>query len=173
MKVYHGSIEKIQKPNLESSRLSTDFGKGFYTTTDYEQAKNWSYQKKRRKVKLGSDESTIKRFVNVFEYIPDLNLSYLNYEDATSDWFLFVYQNRRSEKLIHDYDIVVGPVAEDKVQRTLQFYENKEYSIKTAIEKLKTELLSNQISFHSENALKCLSYIESIEILDESDDVYV
>ena len=42
MKVYHGSIFIVEKSNLEILNKKTDFGKGFHTTTDIEQAKKWS-----------------------------------------------------------------------------------------------------------------------------------
>ena len=39
--VYHGSDRIIVQPDTEYSRLRVDFGKGFYTTPFYEQAKKW------------------------------------------------------------------------------------------------------------------------------------
>lgn len=39
--VYHGSDRLIAQPDTEHSRLRVDFGKGFYTTPFYEQAKKW------------------------------------------------------------------------------------------------------------------------------------
>ena len=41
MKLYHGSTFIVKKPNLELLKNKTDFGKGFYTTTNIEQAKKW------------------------------------------------------------------------------------------------------------------------------------
>lgn len=40
MRVYHGSTFIVKEPNLEVLNYRTDFGKGFYTTSDIEQAKN-------------------------------------------------------------------------------------------------------------------------------------
>ena len=48
MRVYHGSTFVVEKPNLEVLNYRTDFGKGFYTTTDIEQAKRWTVIKKKR-----------------------------------------------------------------------------------------------------------------------------
>ena len=39
LKIYHGSTVIVEKPSLEILNYRTDFGKGFYTTTDIEQAK--------------------------------------------------------------------------------------------------------------------------------------
>ena len=38
MKLYHGSNIKIQTIDLEKGRLGKDFGKGFYLSSEYEQA---------------------------------------------------------------------------------------------------------------------------------------
>ena len=46
MKLYHGSTFIINKPNLEILNYRTDFGKGFYTTTSFEQTKKWAIIKK-------------------------------------------------------------------------------------------------------------------------------
>ena len=39
--MYHGSDRVISQPDTEHSRIRVDFGKGFYTTPFYEQAKKW------------------------------------------------------------------------------------------------------------------------------------
>lgn len=39
MKLYHGSTVAVRNPNIQQGRKATDFGKGFYTTSDFEQAK--------------------------------------------------------------------------------------------------------------------------------------
>ena len=38
MKLYHGSTVAVRRPNIHKGRKATDFGKGFYTTTSFEQA---------------------------------------------------------------------------------------------------------------------------------------
>lgn len=50
MKLYHGSISAVKKPGLSRGRKNTDFGKGFYTTTSYEQAKKWAIIKRNREI---------------------------------------------------------------------------------------------------------------------------
>ena len=46
MKLYHGSTVAVKHPNFQKGRKATDFGKGFYTTTNFEQAKNGLYSNK-------------------------------------------------------------------------------------------------------------------------------
>lgn len=38
MKLYHGSLVTVKKPSVLKGRNTVDFGKGFYTTTSFEQA---------------------------------------------------------------------------------------------------------------------------------------
>lgn len=165
LRIYHGSIFVVEKPNLEVLNFRTDFGKGFYTTTDLEQAKRWSGIKKKRLEK----GNRIKQYVNIYEYTENNNLNILNFEEAPEEWLKFVYKNRQSEGLIHEYDIVKGPVANDNLYQVLVGYENGTYNIEETIKRLKTYLLSNQVSFYTNEALNCIKYIETIEVGDENE----
>lgn len=165
LRIYHGSIFVVEKPNLEVLNFRTDFGKGFYTTTDLKQAKRWSGIKKKRLEK----GNRIKQYVNIYEYTENNNLNILNFEEATEEWLKFVYKNRQSEGLIHEYDIVKGPVANDNLYQVLVGYENGTYNIEETIKRLKTYLLSNQVSFYTNEALNCIKYIETIEVGDENE----
>ena len=48
MKLYHGSTVTVKNPSLRPGRVNTDFGKGFYTTIDYEQAARWARIRRER-----------------------------------------------------------------------------------------------------------------------------
>lgn len=48
MRLYHGSTIATKHPSLQKGRATTDFGKGFYTTTSFEQAKKWALLKQKR-----------------------------------------------------------------------------------------------------------------------------
>ena len=122
MKIYHGSTVIVERPSLEILNYRTDFGKGFYTTTDIEQAKRWTKIKKER-IEEEKRENNIKRYVNIYEYSENKKLKILNFLEATEEWLDFVYKNRKSNKLLHDYDIVKGPVANDNLFATLRLYE--------------------------------------------------
>ena len=50
MKLYHGSTVTVKSPNIQKGRKATDFGKGFYTTTNFEQAKKWAILKRNREL---------------------------------------------------------------------------------------------------------------------------
>lgn len=166
MIVYHGSTFTVEQPNLDILNNRTDFGKGFYTTTDIEQAKKWSKIKKRR---LSNDNpnNDIKQYVNVYEFTKDDKLNILSFDEATEEWLKFVFKNRQSNELVHQYDIVIGPVANDNLYQVLTGYEDGIYNITETINRLKTYLLSNQISFHTQKSLETIKYIKTLEIKEE------
>ena len=62
----------------------------------------------------------------------------------------------------HEYDIVLGPVANDNLYATISLYENAELSAEAAVVQLKTHVLFNQVSFHTDKALLQLRFVESI-----------
>ena len=84
---------------------------------------------------------------------------------ADEKWLDFICDNR-SGKYTGDYDIVIGPVADDKVYRVVVEYENGDLDKETTLKNLKTESLCDQILFHTEKALKCLKYIDT-EVMPE------
>lgn len=166
MKVYQGSLEIVKKPNLEILNYKTDFGKGFYTTTSLEQAKKWT-KIKRNRASNQKETKEIKQYISVFEYTENSALKILNFPESSEEWLKFIYKNRMSEKLLHNYDIVKGPVANDNLYAVLNLYETNYYYPKEIIERLMTYKLANQISFHTNKSLECLEYIETLEVKDE------
>lgn len=72
--------------------------------------------------------------------------------------------NRTQKGFIHDYDIVYGPVANDRVYLQFGLYETGAISVETLIRELKTYKLVDQYLFHTEKALAALHFIESIKI---------
>ncbi len=168
LRIYHGTTVIVENPSLEILNYRTDFGKGFYTTTDIEQAKRWTKIKKGR-IEKEQPNARIHQYVNIYEYTENENLTILNFEEATEEWLKFVFMNRQSDELVHKYDIVIGPVANDNLYQVLVSYENGIYDIEETIKRLKTYLLSNQISFHTLKSLECIKYIETIEVGDENE----
>ena len=159
MKLYHGSTTVVRHPNIKRGRKKTDFGKGFYTTTNFEQAAKWAKLKLQR-------ERKEKGFVSVFE-VPDnileMGFKVLHFYKATAEWLDFVVSNRRGIPT-EDYDLIMGPVANDTLYTTIQLYENGVITTNAAIEMLNTHLLFDQLSFHSPKTVSLLKFVEVIEI---------
>ena len=76
MILYHGSHVEVRNPQLLQNQRELDFGKGFYTTTDFEQAKAWA----RRTAKI---RKSAEACVNVYmcEEEPLKSLHMLKFEE--------------------------------------------------------------------------------------------
>lgn len=72
------------------------------------------------------------------------------------EWLEFIKQNRSEGGLRHDYDVVIGPVADDNTMETIQLYIAGVLTANEAIERLTYSKVNNQISFHTEKALENL-----------------
>jgi hypothetical protein len=156
MKLYHGSTVGVEKPDLHKCRSTTDFGKAFYTTTSFEQAARWARIKQKR-------ANTATVVVSEFEFDEKIlyseNYKVRYFEKATKEWLEFVIKNRRGISTEH-YDFVMGPVANDSLYATILLYEQGVITANAAIEQLKAHTLFDQLSFHSEKALKSLKFKE-------------
>lgn len=159
MKLYHGSNVEVRKPSLRIGRKNTDFGRGFYTTTQKEQAEHWT------SIKLDRAKSG-RRVVSVFEIddaiLSSPELKIREFHGPDEDWLNFVVNCRRGVQ--HDYDLVFGPVANDKVFTVVNLYESGVLDAPAAIAELKAYKTYDQLSFHSERVIKALKFVESYVI---------
>ena len=159
MKLYHGSTVAVRKPSLRPGRQNADFGKGFYTTSNPEQVERWAHIKQER-------EGAPRAVVSVYEFdetlldSPDWNI--LQFTGADEAWLFFVTGCRKSRG--HDYDLVLGPVANDKVFTTVNLFESGVLSAEAAILQLKAYKTYDQLSFHTRKVISQLKFVESIEV---------
>ena len=159
MKIYHGSLEVVEHPIILKPNRKLDYGDGFYTTTSKKQAKEWVERRMLEK------HSTCGH-INVYEFddkmLPELNC--IIFPEPNEEWAEFVMANRTKYNFTHDYDIVYGPVANDRVYLQFGLYEAGAISVDTLIRELKTYKLIDQYLFHTDKALTALRFIESIKI---------
>lgn len=158
MKLYHGSLVVVDEPKILDSNRTLDFGKGFYTTTSYDQAFKW--------VKRKLDNTHSVGFVSVYELDPMLlkDLKVMHFDAPNDEWLDFVMSNRTKRDFIHDYDIIIGPVANDRVYAAFALFESGVLDKAELIKTLKTYKLVDQVLFHTEKALALLSFIESHKV---------
>jgi len=159
MKLYHGSVVEVRKPSLRYGRQKTDFGRGFYTTTQAEQAENWT------KIKQDRTKAP-KRIVSVYEIddsvLSNPELKIREFHGVDEEWLNFVVDSRKGVK--HDYDLVFGPVANDKVFTVVNLYESGVLDAPAAIAELKAYKTYNQLSFHTPRVIQALQFVESYEV---------
>ena len=168
MTIYHGSDQIIKSPELRSSARTLDFGSGFYTTTNKEQAETFAVKVYNRSIRAG--ETPKGRFISIYEadYEAMQNeLDILRFESPNEEWFDFVIANRRSVWQGEKYDIIYGPVANDTIYRTLIAFETGELSKQETIARLKVRELFNQITFTSKRAISFLRFIDFTEVTND------
>lgn len=157
MKLYHGSNQTITNIDLSKGKKYKDFGKGFYTTHLREQAVFWS---KRIADRFGGSATVTEfEFDEESAFSDGLNIKVFNEPDK--EWALFVMANRRpdNEEFIHDYDIVIGPVADDKMARLFGLYEMDIINLEAVVAGLIYKDLNSQYFFATEKSLKYIRRI--------------
>ncbi len=161
MKLYHGSTICVSEPRLVSASRRLDFGAGFYTTTNLNQARRWAQIKRRR---LQADDAVVSIYdaKNIFEAG---HLLIKNFEIASEEWLDFVMAHRTGTgRLTEDYDVVQGPVANDTLYETLALYERGILTHAETVVRLKTHRLADQIVLASAKALDLLNF-EDCEVV--------
>lgn len=158
MILYHGSLSIINNPVIKESDRTLDYGCGFYTTTDYDQAERW--------VKRHRGDGHIQGYVNIYriEKTDILKHRVLWFDKPDEKWVDFVYKNRTDRTFRHEYDFVYGPVANDKVYAAFALYEDGLLNKNDLINELKTYTLVDQLLLHTASALKCLEFISAMNI---------
>ena len=154
--LYHGSNVEINKIDLSLSRRGKDFGCGFYLNADKQQAIEMAVRTSNR-MRTGSPVVTAFEFDDSILSTDILKIKI--FEDYTTDWADFILMNRKnfSEEPVHQYDIVVGPIADDTVGVQIRRYIMGYISIEKLIEELKYRgNHSVQYFFATESAIKLL-----------------
>ena len=152
MKVYHGSYIEIDVIDLSFCETGKDFGQGFYVTRLREQAEFWA--KKKGKIKRESGFVTEYDFDEFFLESSNM-IKVLRFEDYNEELLDFVVLNRKnkSKNNAHDYDIVEGPVADNKVTIEVDKYIEGIISKEQFLSDL-THNPSHQISFCTMQSLQ-------------------
>ena len=156
MVVYHGSNIPVTKPKILQSERKLDFGEGFCTTFNREQAVRWSER-------VAEREKVETRVITEYDFdltIAEDELQILRFDSPDKEWLDFVCTNRLGKEQLTQYDVVIGPVANDMVYTTVLFYEQKIYDEEEAIKRLKVQELYNQVLFHLLFATICFPYCQ-------------
>lgn len=152
MRLYHGSNIIIEQINLSKCRPYKDFGQGFYLTAIKEQAEQMA---RRTSAIYGGDP-----IVTEFEF-DESALSFLSvkmFKDPSEEWALFVMANRSRKNVqpTHDFDIVIGPVADDTIATLFRNFDDGIIDLPMLVQGLKYKKVSSQYLFHSAEAIKYL-----------------
>lgn len=150
--VYHGSCYDFDEVDLSKSHNRRDFGRGFYTTILRTQSEEWAYR-------LSLREKKTTYFVYEYLFLESAALKVKRFDSLSRGWLEFIKENRSKGGLQHDYDVVIGPVADDKTMETVQLYIANILTADEAVERLKYSKVNNQVSFHTKKALNYLRFV--------------
>lgn len=155
MRLYHGTNIDFSEIDLLKSKPNKDFGRGFYLSADRNQAQELA----EARVELTGGVPVVITYDFNEQLLTNGELKVLRFDDYTEEWAHFILANRsnRTGKLVHDYDIVIGPIANDRVGRQLWRYNNKDIDMPTLIKNLKyMKGITFQYFFGTERAIKHL-----------------
>ena len=154
MILYHGSNIAIDRIDLEKCRPYKDFGKGFYLTDIRQQAERMAA----RTVKMFKGEPTLTCFEFDFDEAVKKGLNIKVFNTPDEEWARFVMANRdiNVPQPCHDYDIVIGPVADDTIARLLRMFTENFISEEQLVKELTFSQATSQYFFHTEAAIKML-----------------
>lgn len=151
IKLYHGTNTTFDKVELDKCLPYKDFGRGFYLTTIRMQA----LARAKNKCNFEGGAPTILAYQFDEKELANLNVKY--FEKPTEEWanFIFANRNKRNKKM-HNYDIVIGPVADDGVIASIRLYETKVIDLAEFVKRLEYAHPNIQYAFCTERAIALL-----------------
>lgn len=156
IQLYHGSTVDIEHIDLEKSRPNKDFGRGFYLSEDRQQA--WRMGEFKALTEGGSPVMNTYLFDE--QLLRSGELKVLIFEGYTREWaeFIFLNRNNPNAEPAQDYDIVYGPIANDRVGVQIGKYEAGDITLDQFLENLKyIKGVTFQYYFGTERALAKLT----------------
>ncbi|MBR1687939.1 MAG: DUF3990 domain-containing protein [Prevotella sp.] len=156
MKLYHGTNHDFHQINLAKSLPYKDFGRGFYLTDLEPQARRMAM----RKASAFGGTPVVQQYQFDESRQTDGSLDVLQFEMPTIEWARFIFGNRsRETHFTHQYDIVIGPIADDGVAFLINQYQSGAITIAQFARMLKYRKLSRQYYFGTARAIKLLERI--------------
>ena len=143
MTVYHGGYKAVEQPEIRKGRNTKDFGTGFYCTIIKEQAQRWA---RRYDTKV----------VSIYDVRMEADLNIKEFKEMTEEWLDFIVACRSG--LSHDYDIVIGAMADDQIYNYVSDYMDGVITREQFWVLAKFKYPTHQIAFCTERSLKCLEY---------------
>lgn len=177
MLLYHGSYAPVENISLSKCRSGLDFGKGFYVTSSFQQARAFIPSVVKRNIRRNILHSNFKiadGYISVYQFHLTKEVLIHIFQTADSEWLHFVASNRDNNlfpelcMLYSDIDIIGGKIANESTAATLNSYVSGEYGVTGSIradsftiEGLLPGRLKDQFCFRTEQSLKSLKFIRS------------
>ena len=165
--LYHGTNRVFRRPIPSKGRICTDFGRGFYLTPNFETARRIAL----RSVDFSSAGRPVVLAFKFDDKAATLGLHTKTFARIDIPWTKFVIANRKRDEAAVDhnidgrYDIVRGPVADDRLVRLLMKYDRGLMTLEELRMQLaKTQRGMVQYSFHTPKAVKFLKFKEVVHV---------
>ena len=155
MILYHGTNTDFNTIDLNNSQRGKDFGCGFYLSESEAQAEEMA----KFKVQLFGGQLIVQSYEFNEAHLNDGTLRFMCFDGYTKDWATFILANRQNKNAIniHDYDVVYGPIANDKVGAQIRNVIEQNIDMDTFLERLKyMKGITFQYFFGSERAIQTL-----------------
>ncbi len=155
MTLYHGSNVAIEQIDLSLCNPDKDFGQGFYLTDIKDQAIQMA---KRRTRITGTGTPVVSEYAFDENLLHNGELKVKCFDAPNREWALFIMQNREASRtgFRHDYDVVVGPIADDGVAFQLERYARRLITLDVLAEELSYKKLNRQYFFSTELSISKL-----------------
>ena len=121
MRLLHGSNVEIVQPNLAICQMMNDFGRGFYLTPQWQRA----YLMAKRKSGRDGGDPVVTPFLYYPSKAEEHGLKIKEFKGFSAEWSKFIILNRSDESFAHDYDVVIGPVADAFVDKEIERHKQK------------------------------------------------
>ena len=158
MILYHGTYTDITSIDLDRCMPYKDFGKGFYLTDIEQQAKDMAIRKSRF---VPKSSPYVLKFEFNENYLTDGMLQVKVFEEPTEEWAQFIIANRYNseDKVIHSYDVVIGPIADDGVALQIGLFRDGFIDLAALTKALEYKKLNKQYYFGTAKAINLLKRI--------------
>ena len=153
MILYHGTNIDFRQIRLDMSRVGKDFGFGFYLTTDKQVA---TRQAERKLLQYGIGTRVVQSYSLDEEKLQEFKV--LRFDTYSEAWADFILLNRKNKERFsaHDYDIVIGPIANDTVGFQIRRYTEGIITKAQFLEEIKYHQVTMQYFFGTERAISIL-----------------
>ena len=158
IKLYHGSNVKIEQIDLGRGHKGKDFGKGFYLSENVEQAAAMAKVVTAREG-VGVPTLNIFQFDDKVLENSDLCIKIFSGYDEEQARFILLNRQNKTDILVHNYDIVYGPIADDRVGYQIYNLMKGTRTMQEFVEGLKFVQPTFQYYFGTERAIQYLKKI--------------
>ena len=158
MKLYHGTNKPFTERELSKSQVGKDFGCGFYLSANEAQARELA----EFKTNLLGGAPTILTYEFDETVLHNDDVSFQSFDAYTREWAEFVFANRNnhSRENIHSFDIVYGPIANDKVGVQIRNVLENNIDMETFLKRLQyMKGITFQYFFATQKAINSLRLI--------------